>query len=104
MLRDCQIVGLPIEPFVPLFTLTDDQLREHAVPAVTGAGELPAMVRARPQSVRAYDEEGMMVHAEVVEGDRLDARIRKILADGNVAYLHLHNARPGCFNCAVVRA
>lgn len=46
----------------------------------------------------------MMVSAEVVEGSVLEDTIRTHFADEDVSYLHIHNARPGCYNCRVVRA
>jgi hypothetical protein len=46
----------------------------------------------------------MMVGAEVVNGGELDATIEQLFTDENVSYLHIHNARPGCYNCGVVRA
>lgn len=77
----------------------------RGVPAATpAAGEIPAMFAHRLLSLRAYDEAAMMVGAEIVEGRELGAAIRRIFADPAAAYLHIHNARPGCFNCRVVRA
>lgn len=28
----------------------------------------------------------------------------RLLSDESVSYLHIHNARPGCYNCRVLRA
>jgi hypothetical protein len=67
-------------------------------------GEIPPMFRHRLLSVRAYDEAAVMVGAEVVEGGELEAAIRHQFDDAKVNYLHIHNARPGCYNCRVVRA
>lgn len=74
---------------------------EQAIPAI---GEIPEMLRERLLSVRAYDGRGMLVASEVVEGAQLDAAIRRQFSDPGVSYLHLHNAKPGCYNCTVVRA
>jgi hypothetical protein len=41
---------------------------------------------------------------EVVQGGELEATIRRLYADPAVSYLHVHNARPGCYNCRVIRA
>jgi Protein of unknown function (DUF1203) len=46
----------------------------------------------------------MMRGAKVVEGRLLEEAIRQVFSDGDIAYLHLHNAGPGCFNCLVQRA
>ena len=72
-----------------------------ASPAV---GEIPEMLRHRLLSVRAYDRGAMLVGAEVVNGTDLDAAVRGLFASEAVSYLHVHNARPGCYNCRVVRA
>ena len=74
---------------------------ETAKPAVN---EIPGMLGTRLLSVRAYDDGGMMCGAEVVEGADLAGHIRSSLADDRVAFLHVHNAKPGCFNCRVERA
>jgi hypothetical protein len=62
------------------------------------------MFRHRLLSVRAYDQAAMMREAKVVEGRALEETIRELLRESEVAYLHLHNAAPGCFNCVVQRA
>ena len=68
------------------------------------AGEIPAMLRTRLLSLRGYDREGMLVESDVLEGRALEQAITRLFADPSIEYLHIHNARPGCFNCAVVRA
>ena len=65
--------------------------------------ELPSMFYGRPISVRAYDRDDMMIGAEVVREDCLEAQIRKNFSNAEVAYQHLHFARQGCFACRVQR-
>ncbi len=79
-------------------------VRERADTAHPAVNEIPLMLRHRLLSLRAYDASGMLVAAEVAEGTTLDERIRLAFADPLVTYLHLHNARPGCFNCRLERA
>jgi hypothetical protein len=74
---------------------------ETAVPAVN---EIPLMFRHRLLSIRGYDEQALMVGADVVRGEVLEEAIKRLFDDSNVSYLHIHNAKPGCFNCRVVRA
>lgn len=74
---------------------------ESAAPAIN---EIPEMLGFRLLSVRAYDDGGMMRSSEVVEGAELADHIRAVFGDACVAYLDVHNARPGCFNCRVKRA
>ena len=73
----------------------------QAHPAVN---EVPAQVRRRLLSVRAYDADGLMIDADVVEGVDLEVVVARLFADPQAAYLHLHNARPGCYACRVDRA
>lgn len=79
-------------------------VREQAIQAVPAIGEVPDSVRRRLLSVRAYDADDTMVDAEVCEGNALEEQIERFFARPRVAYLHLHNARPGCFACRVDRA
>ncbi|PSJ42961.1 DUF1203 domain-containing protein [Allosphingosinicella deserti] len=65
---------------------------------------LPADMRARLYSVRAYNGADMMIAAEVVEGEMLKRVIAGFLEREDTAYLHLHHARRGCFACRVERA
>ena len=80
-------------------------VREGAVEARPAVGEVPEVLRRRLLSVRAFDADGMMTGADVVDGAALEPVIeRLLLADPAVAYLHLHNAKPGCYAARVDRA
>ena len=79
-------------------------VRQQAKQAQLKVNELPEVVKHRLISVRAYDPQSMMVASEVVDGKNLEEQIRTFFADERVAYLHLHNAKPGCFSCRVDRA
>lgn len=152
-----QLIGLPIEPFAPLFALSDAELaqrqaqrvvatakpgypcrvslvdaeigeelillsfehqpanspyrasgpiyvRRAAAPAEIHPGVIPEYVRGRLMSVRAYNRASLMTDASVCAGSETAAVIQKMFESKDVAYIHLHNARPGCYSCAVVRA
>ena len=75
--------------------------RGHAARIVN---ELPSCLTLRPLSVRAYDAADEMVDAEVVDGAEAAPLIERYLARDDVAYLHIHFARRGCFACRVDRA
>jgi Protein of unknown function (DUF1203) len=57
--------------------------------------EIPDQLTRRLLSVRAYDASHMLVDADVVEGAELEDAAQRLLRDAS--YLHVHNARPGCF-------
>ena len=64
---------------------------------------IPEPVRSRLLSVRAYDIEGLIVVADVVDGKEIESLIEKFFAEEEVEYLHIHYARRGCFACRVDR-
>ena len=66
--------------------------------------EVPSYVSTRLMSVRAYDARHMIIDASVCEGTLVDTEIERLFANELVAYIHLHNAKRGCFSCRVERA
>ena len=66
-------------------------------------GEVPPYVTRRLISVRAYDARHMLVAATVCDGTEVADEIVARFADSDVAYVHLHNAKQGCFSCLVDR-
>ena len=78
-------------------------VREHADEYTPEVDEVPEVIASRLLSVRAFDVSGMMVDADVVAGEAVAPGINRQFADPAVAFLHLHNAKPGCFAARVVR-
>lgn len=78
-------------------------LRQAARAQVT-LDRVPDMLARRLVSVRAYDAAGMMEAAEVVDGRELAAQLDRVLERREIAYVHVHLAKPGCFACRVTRA
>ena len=79
-------------------------VREAAADAAVAPNVVPALLRTRLLSVRAYDAADLLVDADVVEGRDLEAAIERSFGDSRVAYLHVHFARPGCYACRIDRA
>lgn len=155
-----RITGLPLEPFVPFFSMTDEELLAHGARRVVATAEdaplmqpcrvslrdsepgevsillnyphhvaptspyrasgpifvregvretasfvnqVPTQQRTRLLSVRAYDAAGIMVDAEVAEGTELETIIERMFRRDDVAFLHAHNARRGCYSCRIDR-
>ena len=78
-------------------------VRENAVEARPAVNEVPDVIRRRLISLRAYDNAGMMQAADVVDGKAIEPAIARMFADSKVAYLHAHNAKPGCFAARIDR-
>jgi hypothetical protein len=66
-------------------------------------GEIPPYVGLRQISVRAYDAHHMIIGAEICPGDDVAAEIQRQFRNLRVIYIHLHNAKRGCFSCRVER-
>ena len=92
-----QAAGTPYRGEGPIY------VRRGAVAAAPAVGEVPAFLLHRMLSLRAYDEVGMMVAARTLPGRELAGAVVELLRDERVAYLHVHNSGPGCYNCRVER-
>jgi hypothetical protein len=79
-------------------------VRENAEQAFPDIGTVPESLETRLISIRAFDEKHHMVDADAVDGSSLSESIPAMLQDPRIAYLHLHNAKPGCFAARVTRA
>jgi hypothetical protein len=151
------IVGLPVEPFRPLFGLPDEELAARQVVRVVAdapvgypcrvlledarpgetllllnheyqnadtpyrgrhaifvneaaesprrfVDEVPPVLLVRPAiSLRAFDEAGMMIDAELASGAAIEPVILRLLDNRGAAYLHAHNAARGCYAARIER-
>ena len=79
-------------------------LRDGAETCVPAPGEIPQCLQPRLISLRAFDRSGHMRAADIGEGTALRKQIARMLEDPAIDYLHLHNAKPGCFAARVTRA
>lgn len=91
-------VDSPYRASGPVFVRRSAQ---QARPAIC---EVPEYVTRRRISLRSYDASHMMVAAEVCEGVAVAADLQRLFDDDAIAYIHLHNAGPGCYSCQAVRA
>lgn len=66
--------------------------------------QVPEQLRLRLLSVRAFDDKGMLVGADVVDGKELEGAIERLLGDDRADYLHVHYAKPGCYAARIERA
>lgn len=79
-------------------------VREAAIEAAPGPGDIPDMLSSRLLSARVYDADWMMTDADVVEGATLDARLRAWFNRPETVVVDLHTARRGCFMARAGRA
>src|SRR5215475_5943974 len=89
--------GGPYKEFGPIF------VHERSCVRRTPSAEIPEQMRKRLLALRGYDADGNMLDADVVDGRQVESLLFKLFARDDVAFVHVRNARAGCFSCAIVR-
>lgn len=79
-------------------------VREGATETFDRVDEVPEVMRVRLLSLRAYDAAGMMLDADVAEGADIEPLIARLFANPDVRYIHVHNAKRGCYSGRIDRA
>lgn len=79
-------------------------IRNRAITPTFEINQIPHMLKHRLLSLRGYDNNGIMKEATVIEGNIIKEQIIKTFENEKIAYIHIHNAKPGCYNCLVERA
>lgn len=79
-------------------------VREAARRPYDATNAMAPALAGRLLALRAFDAQGSMVDAEIVEGAHAPGLIGKFFGDARVAYLHAHFARRGCFAARIDRA
>lgn len=79
-------------------------IREGATTAYSSVNEIPAVMSSRQLSLRAFDAADMMIDADVIDGRETEDAIARFFSNPDVAYIHVHNAKRGCYSGRVDRA
>jgi hypothetical protein len=152
-----RITALDPQPFVGLFAMSDDELRDHLCVRVTakekpgfpcrvsmmdaevgeelllvnyehqaaaspfraahaifirkgaerahpGINQVPELLASRMLSLRVFDDQAMIIRAELIDGKELANALDGLLADPAAAYVHIHYAKYGCYAARAERA
>lgn len=94
---DFHNVNSPYRASGPVFVRANQLTKKYA------QNEIPVMFNHRLLSIRGYNKEAMMIFADVCEGRFLKNKLSQMLENQEIEYIHLHNAKPGCYNCVVKR-
>jgi hypothetical protein len=78
-------------------------VREGAETTYDAVNEVPDAMRGRVISLRAFDQEGMLIDADLADGRALEPLIARMLTEPRAAYLHAHYAKPGCYAARIDR-
>jgi hypothetical protein len=79
-------------------------VRRAADRAFDAVDTVPEVLRSRLLAIRAFDAEHMMIDAEVCDGTEAADLFARFLANPEASYLHVHNAKRGCYAARVERA
>lgn len=79
-------------------------VREGVSERYDRVGEVPEVLRRRLLSLRAFDAEGMMVDADIVEGSAIEGLIERLFANPDTDRIHAHYAKRGCYAAVIRRA
>lgn len=79
-------------------------VREGATAAYDAVDAVPAVLRSRLLSLRAFDAAHCMIDADVIDGVDLGSAMHRLLGDRRVSYVHAHYAKRGCFAARIERA
>ena len=79
-------------------------VREGAETPFDTVDDVPTVMRVRPISLRAFNDLGEMIDADLVDGTELASRVDRMLANADVDYLHAHYAKRGCYAARIERA
>jgi hypothetical protein len=94
----CQPANTPYRASHAIF------VREGAEHSYDEVDQVPEVMRGRLLSLRAYDAAGLMLDADVVDGRQIEALITRLFQSPQVAYIHAHNAKRGCYSGRIDRA
>ncbi len=78
-------------------------IREGAEQRFEAVNEIPLVMTSRMLSLRAFDQEGMIIDAGLATGDEIKTSIQKFFENKAVTHVDAHNAARGCYSGRVVR-
>lgn len=78
-------------------------VRKIAEQATPGPSQVPKVLACRLLSIRGFDKDHLMKRADVVEGSELGDNLDALFGDPAIEYVHIHNAKQGCFAARATR-
>jgi hypothetical protein len=113
----CRITLRDLEPGETVLLLNYEHLpvdspyrSRHAIyvggadTAFDAVNVVPQALRDRLLAIRAFDDGGLMIDADIAEGRECEPLIQRLLALDGASYLHAHFARRGCYAARIERA
>ena len=79
-------------------------VRKDAAVRYESIDTVPEVLSSRLIATRAFDQDHMMIDAEICEGALAAQVFARMLANENIRYLQVHNAIRGCYAAHVQRS
>ena len=76
---------------------------ERSKKQFSASDTIPDVMRLRLLSLRAFDQAGYIVDADVVDGTDVEQVIGRLFSNPSVSYIHVHNAKQGCYSGRIDR-
>jgi hypothetical protein len=67
-------------------------------------GDVPDVLTCRLLSVRGFDEDKLMIDADVIDGENLKSKLEEMFENLSIRFIDIHNAKRGCFAAKATRA
>ena len=67
------------------------------------SAEMPEQLTRRQLSVRAFDDQAMMIDAAIIDGVELEHTLDRFFTDHATHVVHVHNASRGCWAVTAAR-
>lgn len=87
-------------PYRSSYAIYVNEAGSEAAPYVDST---PPVFEGRPIALRGFDGRGMLHAAALALPGQADAKIRELLVDPEIAYIHAHNAAHGCYSARIDR-
>lgn len=65
---------------------------------------IPEVMNSRIMSLRAFDNNDMMIDAEIASDEEIEEKILTYFENTQIKYILAHNAKQGCFSCRITRS
>ena len=87
----------PYQALGPIF------ISKNIIEATLAVNKIPTMLLHRLLSLRCYNKDSIMINATVIEDKLVSGILHGFWGNKEITYIHIHNAKPECYDCLVER-
>ncbi|WP_323038434.1 DUF1203 domain-containing protein [Gemmobacter sp.] len=79
-------------------------VKEGAETPYEALDTVPDVMRRRIVALRGFDDRGFILDADLAEGDAIQPLILRLFDNPDIAWIHAHYAKRGCYSGLIERA